>query len=102
LYDDKVNLDAKLANDFKNSLGSDSYIFFSATNQVQQWSNNWLADSSRAQFKVVYDRNAQSIHVIGYWAKAIRLDEVISVQNEANLPEILDTVRILIKKATQH
>jgi len=98
---EKVTDEVKLANEFKNSLESDSYLLFSATSQLQNWYGNWLPDSSKAQFKVIYDRNAHSIHLIGYWDKAIRLDETIPVTNEANMNEILNTVRDHINKASK-
>ncbi len=98
---EKVTDKVKLANQFKNSFESDSYMLFSTTNQLQNWYGNWLPDSSKAQFKIIYDRNAHTINLIGYWEKAVRLDEKIPVQDEADLKEILNTVRDHIKNTAK-
>ncbi len=94
----QTNRNLTLANDFKQTLQTESFMLYSNAGSMQNWSTNWLTHSDHRQFKVIYNAQEKMVHLVGYWNGSVQLNEQFAIVDEIRLPDVLKVVRQRIRQ----
>lgn len=74
---------------------------FSETADLKRWLGEWPADVQQTVVKVVYDRDAGEVRVVGYSKGKHLFERTFQVQQEQDLPDVLKAALAFVAEQTR-